>query len=438
MSFVTNLDTPLLSLSQRDRFTLRDACNGVHIFGGIGSGKTSGSGKALAGAYLRAGMGGLVLCAKPEEIDLWRSYAKAHGREKWTVFFDERNGFNPISWEIARNGVKGVGNAIDFLMRVLEGVDHAMGVTGQANDPFWPQSIRQLLTHAVPLLYSAYGKISVTDIVAFVTSAATKLEQYSEAAFIERSFAAQTLSKAMDAPTVRMDKSELNVFLEFWFRQFPAIAEKTRSNIVVSLTTKLDRFKHGRMKSCFCDRTTIVPEMTFHGAIIVMCMPVLTWNEDGIIGQIIFKLAWQRAVESRNGLDERQRTRPVFLWADESQNFISVKDDEFLATCRGSRACVVFLTQTLPTYYARLGKDRTDAADGLVGKFNTQIFHLNACSRTNTFASQIIGRDLQWRATEGRSTGHKPIARHERRQQRQSWHEHQPWLIYGWQQFELE
>src|ERR1019366_5209564 len=71
LPFVTNLDTPLLSLSPKDRFTLRDACNGVHIFGGIGSGKTSGSGKALAAAYLRGGMGGLVLCAKPEEVDLW-------------------------------------------------------------------------------------------------------------------------------------------------------------------------------------------------------------------------------------------------------------------------------------------------------------------------------------------------------------------------------
>lgn len=33
-------------------------------FGSIGSGKTSGSGQALALAYLRAGFGGLVLCAK--------------------------------------------------------------------------------------------------------------------------------------------------------------------------------------------------------------------------------------------------------------------------------------------------------------------------------------------------------------------------------------
>jgi type IV secretory pathway TrbF-like protein len=43
--------------------------------------KTSGSGRMLAGAYLRAGMGGLVTAVKPEEIPLWRRYAAEHGRE---------------------------------------------------------------------------------------------------------------------------------------------------------------------------------------------------------------------------------------------------------------------------------------------------------------------------------------------------------------------
>src|ERR1700733_6213174 len=99
---------------------------------------------------------------------------------------------------------------------------------------------------------------------------------------------------------------------------------------------------------------------------------------------------WQRGVESRNGLHPSQRLRPVFLFADEAHYFISPNDESFLSTCRGSRACVVYMSQTLPTYYAKLGKDKTDAADGLVGKFATQVFHSNACYRTNSFASQLI------------------------------------------------
>jgi len=47
-----------------DSWRIKDACEGTMIFGGTGSGKTSGSGRALATSFLSAGFGGLVLCAK--------------------------------------------------------------------------------------------------------------------------------------------------------------------------------------------------------------------------------------------------------------------------------------------------------------------------------------------------------------------------------------
>ena len=77
------LDLPLVRFSRakEDVWTLRDACQGVLIMGENGSGKTSGSGELLARKYLQAGFGGLVLCFKTDEADLWRSYLKRSGRE---------------------------------------------------------------------------------------------------------------------------------------------------------------------------------------------------------------------------------------------------------------------------------------------------------------------------------------------------------------------
>src|SRR6516162_5396584 len=77
------LDLPLVRFSERmeDVWTLRDACQGVLIMGENGSGKTSGSGGLLARRHLQAGFGGLVLCFKTDEADLWRSYLKRTGRE---------------------------------------------------------------------------------------------------------------------------------------------------------------------------------------------------------------------------------------------------------------------------------------------------------------------------------------------------------------------
>ena len=155
MSFVSELDTPLLALSDRDSFTLRDACAGVHVFGGIGSGKTSGTGHTLAGAYLRAGMGGLVLCAKPEEVDLWLAYAKEHGRRDSVIVFDEQQGFNFIEYELGRHGLRGISNVTECLLRILDSADNVMGAGGTDSNPFWEQSTRMALNYSIPALYSA-------------------------------------------------------------------------------------------------------------------------------------------------------------------------------------------------------------------------------------------------------------------------------------------
>ena len=202
-----------------------------------------------------------------------------------------------------------------------------------------------------------------------------------------------------------MPPDTLKAMLDFWVLQWPNIPEKTRGNIIISLSSKLDRFKHGRLHRSFCDKTDIVPEMTFAGAIIILAMPALTWNDDGIIAQQLFKYSWQRAVEMRNSLAPVHRERPVFCYADECQYFANTYDDSFLSTSRSSRATLIYLTQTLPALYARFGKDKADAAKGLVGKFGTQVFHLNSCVETNTYASQLIGRGMQMRGTRGGSTG---------------------------------
>lgn len=84
--YLTDLNAPLLQLSPRDAWRLRDACEGTVIFGGTGSGKSSGSGRAIARAFLRAGFGGLVLCAKQDdERERWKAYARETGRARSTL-----------------------------------------------------------------------------------------------------------------------------------------------------------------------------------------------------------------------------------------------------------------------------------------------------------------------------------------------------------------
>jgi hypothetical protein len=149
-----------------------------------------------------------------------------------------------------------------------------------------------------------------------------------------------------------------------------------------------------------------MPELSFHGAIFLLNMPALTLNDDGIIAQQLFKYVWQRAVLARNALDPAQRQRPVFLWADEAQYFINGFDGEFLSTCRGSLACTVFLSQSLPTFFAAIGGDRArERVQHLLGNFATKIWHSNSCPETNRWAAETIGQVVKRRANFSEGEG---------------------------------
>lgn len=259
-----------------------------------------------------------------------------------------------------------------------------------------------MLRHTIPVLHAAAGSVTIPDIIRFVRSAPQTPDEVRDPKWHERSFMFQCFSAARD----RIDDATGAQAFYYWRDEIASLDPKTRGNITISLTTTLDRFNHGWLKHAFCSGTTIVPELCFHGAIILLNMPALSLNEDGIIAQQVFKYLWQRAVLARNGLPQEQRLRPVFLWADEAQYFVNSYDAEFLATCRSSRACTVYLSQSLPTYYARMGGDNVQhRVHHLLGNFATKIFHSNACPETNEWAAKTLGRILHNRASYNESIG---------------------------------
>lgn len=408
MNYASDLDTPLLQISATDKFTLRDACQGVHVFGGIGSGKTSGSGQAIAASYLRAGFGGLVLCAKPEEVDTWFRYAKQNGRANSLILFGERGsgGFNFITYELARQGADGTGSVVECLMRILEAARLSGPSAGRGGEHFWEDATRQVLRNTIPILYAATGAVRMPEIIRFVSSAPMSQEQLHNADWQAQSFMFHALASAKRNPLRPLREDDFDKTASYWRDEFAQLDPKTRSNISISLSTALDRFNRGRLYQAFCTETTLVPELTFHGAIIVMDMSALTWNEDGIIAQQLFKYMWQRAVLSRNALPPQHRDRPVFLWADEAQYFVNSFDTDFQSTCRSAKACTVYLSQSLPTYYAKMGGEQAKhRADMLLANFVTKIFHNNADPETNKWAADTIGRIIQRRGSysEGES-----------------------------------
>lgn len=409
-SWPGSLEMPLLHLSAaaNDNFTIRDASTNIFVCGAIGSGKSTGFGATVRRAMLRAGLGGIVHVAKAEEIDAWLADARACGRLDSVIILDERQGYNFIAHELSRQGADGINSVVEFLMRILEIVRRAMPDGGRVGDAFWESAARQLLRMILPVLYAATGTVRMEDIVLFLTSAPTNSDQWYDEEWRRASFAWNVLMRAKEAPATHIDPTELARIALFWRDQFARQDAKLRTNITATVSTSLDRFLHGRLAKVFTQDTTIVPELIFGGAIIIMAMPTAVWNEDGVVAQQLFKYATQRAVLSRNSLPPHLRERPVFIYADEAQNFLNSFDAEFLSQSRSSLCVSVYLTQSLPTLYAKIGGENAKHfADMLLAQFGTKVFCSNSCPETNRFAADTIGRSLQRRATysEGESTG---------------------------------
>lgn len=400
------LDAKMLLLSSvGDCVTLGDLNENILVVGSTGSGKTTGASKHIARARLRSGAGGLVLCAKPEEAEMWFNLCKSEGRlDSFVHFAPGKHSFNFLAHELARNGRAGVSNAVELLMRAKQIGDAVGAAIGKPGEPFWDEANRAVLRHSIPVIHAATETVRLVDILRFMRSAPTSADEMRDPTWQKESFFFSMFALAMD----RLSDDEGERYANYWHYDWCRLDPKTRSNIGISLSTAIDRFNHGILKDIFCNKTTLVPELCWNGAVIVMDMATLTYNEDGIIAQQLFKYLWQRVMLSRNSQSPKDRVLPVFLHVDECQYFVNSFDAEFLSTCRGSGIGTTFLTQSLPSLYAVMGGENSaKRVDQLVGNFRTKIFHANGCPETNEWAARTIGRGLKRRNsfnyTEGSS-----------------------------------
>jgi hypothetical protein len=387
---------PLLSLGA-DPWRIKDACEGVMIFGGTGSGKTSGSGHALATAYLSAGFGGLVLCAKPDEPDLWCRYAAETGRSADVVRFGPDSGwsFNFMDYECRRPGA-GAGLTENLVNLFVEIASMGAGPAGGGSDPFWERAMKSLVRNCVDLLLLAGQPVSLPGMFELIRTAAQDPARWADQKWMETSYCAQCLDEARARSEGTAAAADCKETCGFWVDQFPTLGDKTRGSLVATFTTLAESLMRGRMRELFCRGTTLTPEDALAGKIIIIDLPVKEWSEIGRLAAGVWKYAFQKAVERRRD-PAGVAPRPVFLWADECQSFASRYDALFQATARSSRAASVYLTQSYASMLAALGGEREGRplVDALLGNLGTKIFHANSDRDTNQLAAELIGKRLQ-------------------------------------------
>ena len=433
--------------SPSDNWTVDDATKGIAILGGTGSGKTSASGKTLAKKFLREGWGGLVLCAKTDEANLWRQYCRETGREKDLIVFGkgaeilnsdnelEEIVFNPIDYEMKRPG-EGAGetqNITNIFMNIYRMGNRIAGEGDAKEERFWDMALKRCLNRTIELIKLSGEDLTYKNMVKIITScidltedmvfaAVSKLRQgkdedeetEEDSSDVDNdsdrdgNYCLHCLSHAyMNILGDDDDSLRLNAFdlvFPYFTQTFATMGDRTRSTITESFMGLAEPFLSGLLYRHFSGVTNIYPELTYEEQkIIVLDFPVKEYLEAGIIGQCVFKLLFQQIIERR---DVTKFPKPVFLWADEAQYFINPYDQIFLTTARGSRAVTVFLSQNISNYLAVMGSGQDGKAkvDSLMGNLSTKIFHANSDAETNEYASRLIGQAITYMTNKGKSS----------------------------------
>lgn len=194
--FAAKLAEPLLRFGGNDYFKIADAMEGVCILGGVGSGKTSGSGNALMRSYLRSGFGGLVLCAKSGEADRVEKLAKEAGRGQDVIRFDASgtHRFNIMDYTVATLGGEGFDqNLSAALIAASEAARVVKSSGGGGDNPFFRDASEELLLHALPLLKITQPRLQLRDLMRLIDSAPRSLDEARSPEWQQRSFCAEVL-----------------------------------------------------------------------------------------------------------------------------------------------------------------------------------------------------------------------------------------------------
>ncbi|MGF1451818.1 MAG: hypothetical protein ACFB21_07075 [Opitutales bacterium] len=271
---------------------------------------------------------------------------------------------------------------------------------GSKNEEYWKNSFRQLLSRAIDLIRLAQHPITLPLIKEVIDSAPTSLEEVEDGDRWQQTSACYGLlldghERRERGELSRSEASDFQLTFNYWTNEFPKLAPETRSIIVSIFTGMADALLSGSIRELFCEGTNLTPEDTFNGKIMGLDLPLVSYGDVGRFAQSLVKYLWQRAALRRAIQDN---SLPVFLWIDEAQFFVSMRDRHFQNACRDKRVCSVFMSQNISNYYAAIGggadggKAETDA---LLGCLGTSIFHQNSDAVTNAWAADLIARDWQ-------------------------------------------
>ena len=226
------LDYPLMQWVPGCFLTVRHLLANILILGATGSCKTTGSGRHIQRAIVQyPGSGGLVLCAKPEDADDVRAIFRAAGREDDLLVINSDGELRCNVIDCMGGGPREITKGITTIGETLRSSDTKGG--GEMGD-FWDRENGRMIEHAVLIVLLATGKVTAPDLQKFIMSALQNPQQVSSPQWVGCCHD-QYMRAAFDAPKNKMQQHDYELALDYWFKEYPTMADKTRSSILTGV-----------------------------------------------------------------------------------------------------------------------------------------------------------------------------------------------------------
>jgi hypothetical protein len=378
-----------LSPYRKDDVTIEKAFRGTFVIGRTGSSKTTGVLQTYAKTFLRNDFGGLVLCAKQDEIELWQGYLRACGREKDARFFGPEYPlrFNFLRHEASRPGVQ-VGNLVKMILRISSTRPAPTGQGGD-NAGFWLGQKETFLANAMRLLMLAKEPVDLLAIARIYKECPRTPAEAKHRDFA-KTHMGQLLARANSRAQTPVQKRTADDLWHYYSQTWAGLDPETRSDAETDLNSTLDALTHDELGELFNGETNVTPEDIFEqGAVVVVAVPERVHFEAARHCALVWTQAFQRAADRRKF--RFPHSRPAFLWKDECQLFAVPEDDrKFQSTCRGQGVAVVAATQNYPLLKAAYGS--AEEVDAMVGNLVTKFFCCQDDPQTLEWASKMAGR----------------------------------------------
>jgi hypothetical protein len=390
-----SLDTVLMMWTPQDPFTLRDLLNGgVFICGRPGSGKSSSSSyQILKSCVNYPHSGGLILAASQSDLAMVQRLF-AHQPDRLIVFNGQSPGhcFNGINFVLDRGGsTKDILAAINA---VTEATDRVGGQGGQGGEDgsFFSKGGQRILENAIIIVKHATGRVSPADLVDFINSAATSVDELKTEAF-EKTFHFQCFENAHQKQLTTAERFDYQAARAYFTQEHPKLADRTRSSLVAVVMNVLHGFNTGLNRLLFNTETTVTPLAMDEGKWIIVDMPISRCGEEGAFALAFWKYMTEWHTLRR---DSRQYNRPLIIHADEIHNIINPYDTRFLGECRKFSGAMIACSQSRASFLANMRGNSAEAqVDALLNNFTHKIIHALGDVATAKWASELVGDAMQ-------------------------------------------